>query len=47
MLYTKIRNNDEFKEKNYTKRDIKMCLEKYDVKRVALETDKLINALLD
>lgn len=46
---SKIRNNDEFRKK-ISKRDIKGykdVFEKYDVKRVALATDKLINALLD
>lgn len=43
---SKIRNNDEFRKK-IIKKGYKDVFEKYDVKRVALETDKLINALLD
>lgn len=42
---SKIRN-DEFRKK-IIKKGYKDVFEKYDVKRVALETDKLINALLE
>ena len=43
---SKIRNNDEFRKKIIEK-GYKDVFEKYDVKRVALETDKLINVLVD